>query len=517
MLLFPIRIPARYRVHAEYILNAMRRTLLLIFVAVLTPCAFSDESSTIARFNASRRSEPELIAFLKNMPKGADLHNHVTGAIYSDFILDNAVKRGMYFDTKSNAFEANNAEGRVPAATLLTNNSLLYQYLNAVSMRGWTPNTVDGHDHFFDTFGIISSGNGGLSTEDLLAEVLRRNMAQNVQYMELMTTCAPWSEISKVVVDPPPVDSLEFAFETLRPKLAELGKIASGYMNDRDKTLMRLLDLKHAPGGSQGPINVRYIMQINRTGSNEQFFATSAAALQLVKSDRRIVALNIVAPEDHPNARNNFKMQMEMLDFLWKKLGKPNITLHAGELTLKYSPVEPMFARIRDSIEIGHARRIGHGVSVAWEHNLPELLAKMKREGILVEICLTSNRSILGVSGAMHPILMYRKAGVPVCLNTDDEGVSRSNLTMEWVKAVQTFGFSYRDLKEMSRNSLEYSFLPGNSLFLHRDYTKLRPEFINCRKPNWSPSSAAKKLLDGSEKMQIQLRLERAYVAFESK
>jgi adenosine deaminase len=227
------------------------------------------------------------------------------------------------------------------------------------------------------------------------------------------------------------------------------------------------------------------------------------------------VAINIVAPEDHPNARRNFPTQMKILDYLWRHLGRPNVTLHAGELTLKFSPVEVMRNRIRQSIDLGHARRIGHGISIAWEDNLGTLLAQMKKQGILVEICLTSNDGILGVSGNRHPFMLYRRAGVPVCLNTDDEGVSRSNLTQEWVRCVRTYNLSYREMKEMARNAIEYSFLPGESLYRGHDYARLRPGFEGCRTFAWKPGKQAQNGLNASEKAQVQLKLEQAYAKFE--
>ena len=54
-------------------------------------------------------------------------------------------------------------------------------------------------------------------------------------------------------------------------------------------------------------------------------------------------------------------------------------------------------------------------------------------------------------------------------LSTDDEGVSRINLTHEYVRAVQTYGLGYLDLKQMARTSLEHSFLPGASLWHEQD------------------------------------------------
>ena len=60
---------------------------------------------------------------------------------------------------------------------------------------------------------------------------------------------------------------------------------------------------------------------------------------------------------------------------------------------------------------------------------------------------------------------MYLKAGVPVALATDDEGVSRSEMTREYERAVLDQGLDYVTLKKMARTSLEHAFLPGASLW----------------------------------------------------
>ena len=74
----------------------------------------------------------------------------------------------------------------------------------------------------------------------------------------------------------------------------------------------------------------------------------------------------------------------------------------------------------------------------------------MAARHVMVEINLTSNDVILGVSGRDHPLPLYRSSGVPVALSTDDEGVSRIDITHEYVRAVQTYGFGYADLKRAS-------------------------------------------------------------------
>ena len=142
-----------------------------------------------------------------------------------------------------------------------------------------------------------------------------------------------------------------------------------------------------------------------------------------------------------------------------------HIALHAGELAMGLVPPEDLTFHIRASVERGHAERIGHGVSVMNEKDPIGLLHEMAERNVLVEIALTSNDMILGVSGDDHPLPIYMKYGVPVALATDDEGVSRSDMTHEYLRAVESYHLSYADLKRMARQSLEHSFLPGESLW----------------------------------------------------
>ncbi len=72
--------------------------------------------------------------------------------------------------------------------------------------------------------------------------------------------------------------------------------------------------------------------------------------------------------------------------------------LHAGELTLQIAAPEEMF-HIRASVEKAHAERIGHGVDVMHEPQPLQLFKEMAAKHVLVEICLTSNDVILGVTG----------------------------------------------------------------------------------------------------------------------
>ena len=101
------------------------------------------------------------------------------------------------------------------------------------------------------------------------------------------------------------------------------------------------------------------------------------------------------------------------------------------------------------------------------------LLDEMATKRVMVEICLTSNDLILGIRGRDHPLTMYLRHGVPVALATDDEGVSRSEMTAEYLRAAEDQQLGYQDLKAMARTSLEYAFIPGASLW--RDARRFLP------------------------------------------
>jgi len=210
----------------------------------------------------------------------------------------------------------------------------------------------------------------------------------------------------------------------------------------------------------------------------KQVFAQLTAAFALAKADPRFVGVNIVAPEDDPTALADYALHMRMLQFLKARYPDVKLSLHAGELTLGLVTPRDLRFHVREAVEVAGASRIGHGVDIAYEDGAQELLARMARDRIAVEINLTSNDVILGVKGADHPLHLYLKAGVPFVLSTDDEGVSRIDLTHEYLRAVTEQGLTYADLKAAARASLEYAFLPGASL-----WTSPSTPVAACAKP----------------------------------
>jgi len=88
--------------------------------------------------------------------------------------------------------------------------------------------------------------------------------------------------------------------------------------------------------------------------------------------------------------------------------------------------------------------------------------------------------------------------------------------------AIFTIGYEgasvhYADLKQLVRNSLQYSFLPGASLWQEPDgFTRVVSACGSDEPGADKPSSACAAFLDGSEKAKQQWELERRFQTFEA-
>ncbi len=472
------------------------------------------EALVARRFAAVRNSPPQLRAFLQAMPKGADLHNHASGAVYAEHYLAWAAADGdCVARTAALAPAPCDPDGRA-AADLIADEPARNKEIDQLSMRGFVPGPETGHDHFFATFGKFGAASGKHPAE-VVAEATRNAALDHVEYLELMVTFggAPLAAAVKDV-------ALTTDFAALRAALGAHG------FSDAVATARATLDAlerdrRHALG-CDGPapepacaVQVRYIQQVIRTTPPVNVFAQSLLGFELAHVDPLLVGLNFVAPEDDPTALRDYDLHMHMLAALSRMEPRTNITLHAGELTLGLVPMPDLRFHIREAVEVAGAQRIGHGVDLSYETDSPGLLAEMRRRHVLVEICLSSNDLILNVRGAQHPFMTYVRAGVPVTLATDDEGVSRIDLTHEYERAVLTYGLDYRFVKRLSRASLEYAFLPGASLWSDIDAGR-RVAACATSDPADAVQDACARYLAANERARMQWALERATAAFET-
>ena len=172
---------------------------------------------------------------------------------------------------------------------------------------------------------------------------------------------------------------------------------------------------------------------------------------------------------------------------------------------------------IEKAITIGQASRIGHGVAIRHERNQIALLEYMASQGIAAEINLTSNDEIMGVKGADSPFSVYFAHQVPIVLSTDDEGIFAHYLVRKNMNVLpRSSRLPISMLKNFSRNSLEYSFLAGASLWL--DYQTLLPVDV-CAEDGQlpsNPSEACLAFLGDHDKAGVQWTLEQRFIDFEA-
>ena len=423
----------------------------------------NSNAARTARYLESVRDNPsELMLFLRDMPKGADLHYHLSGGIYAETYVKWAAQDGLCVDMQSHALQrppCDPSNNRVSAASALQNATLYGQLIDAWSMRNWNDARVNGHDQFFGTFGKFGAASGSAHTADMLAEVASRAAANHVSYMEIMWT----PDGSRASGLGRSVGWGDGDFAGLRDRL-----LAAGLRDTLTNTSRRIDTVfakqKSVMGCGAGArvsgcdVEVRIIYQVLRAIPREQVFAQILAGFELASTDKRVVGLNLVQPEDDYVAMRDFSLHMRMIQFLRALYPDVPVTLHAGELAVGLVPPEGLRFHINESVRVAGASRIGHGVAVAHEDSAVALLREMAKRRVMVEVNLTSNAVILGVKGREHPLRLYMKYGVPYAFSTDDEGVSRSDLTLEYRRAVEEQGLGYVALKNSARNSIDYSF-----------------------------------------------------------
>ena len=462
----------------------------------------ANEARTALLMERLKADPLRLRLFLHDMPKGGDLHNHLSGAVYAESYLQWAADDGDCIDTtalsivkpeKPDACEA----GQVTARSALTNPKLYGDLLGAMSMYQWNPEKWHdtGHDHFFATFprfGAVSKEHWG----EMLAEVTERSALQNELYLEL-TLGIDHNEAAGYAkrIDWPlnlgsDYQNFERAYVSLKDNgIAELVP----RMKERLAKAERVQRASLGCGVSTHPgcgVEVRYVYEVYRGAPPANVFAQMVAGFELANVEKRVVGVNLVQSEDSYTSMHDYETHMWMLQFLHSKYPNVHITLHAGEIAPGIAPDEALCCHIRKAIESGHAERIGHGTDVMYENDPDGLLREMESKQIPVEINLTSNHVILGVSGKMHPLREYLRAGVPVVICTDDEGVARSDMTTELMQAVLDQGMTYDELKEAERNSIRYSF--ADQATKKRLAAKLEENFVKFEATLKMPASAGR-------------------------
>ena len=125
------------------------------------------------------------------------------------------------------------------------------------------------------------------------------------------------------------------------------------------------------------------------------------------------------------------------------------ITIHTGENTDA--------AHVARALDVYRPSRIGHGIRSIED---PELMRRLADKDVLLEVSPTSNWITSAVpSLAAHPLPALYRAGVPVCVNSDDPNLFGIDLVNEYEVCVRELGLGEKELREMNRCALRHSFL----------------------------------------------------------
>jgi adenosine deaminase len=424
---------------------------------------------------AIRNDKAKLQYFFTQMPKGADLHNHLTGSAYAETYFAIAVEEAMYLDAQT--FKLYRQGDPRPAQAIQLSpdmpnlHSIRVQCIDHWSARNYEhiSQTLPPDEFFFDTFGIFSGATGTIANEITLLKELRQRAAdENVSYLEIMLT-SPNVSASTYYNDPVLNNNLKELIQTKNHD--DVYRLLSEIWNawdvnavvQRDITdYVQMINDVHKEASSVAPETISlYQTYCNRNSEPLRVFAQLYIGFNACKQDPLLVGVNIVSVENGEISLRDYWGHMEMFKYCKTKIPSVKTSMHAGELRLGLTPPEDLKFHITAAVLQAGASRIGHGVDIAFETGAKQTLKYMADNGIPVEINLTSNEFILGIKDREHPIIFYRDNGVPIILSTDDPGILRSNLTDQYVLAAQRYSeLGYMDFKQFAQNSIIYSFLP---------------------------------------------------------
>jgi len=282
----------------------------------------SSEQRTELGLQAARQNPLQLRHFLFGMPKGADLHNHLSGAVYAESWIRAGTEDHLCIDiaklafakplasSSSGAEQPECGDGKVPAANAYKDQHLFDALVDAFSMRGFLPSPgVTGHDHFFDTFSKFG-GTDHRHLGEWIDEVATRAAAQNEQYLELMHT-PDFTHSAAIAREIGWRDD----FSQLRDEL-----LAHGLRDDvapaktgLDQAEALRLKREHCgqpDADSACRVQVRYLCQVLRGFPKEQVFAQTLLCFETASADPRFVGINLVMPEDGYTAMADYALHM---------------------------------------------------------------------------------------------------------------------------------------------------------------------------------------------------------------
>lgn len=470
----------------------------------------STQANVTTYFNHIKTDPKALYAFFKVMPKGGELHYHLAGGAYPEAMLSVAAQDNYCLNKESFAISKKTHCEGIKSADLNKYPQIYSKTIESWSMEHFVPGQESAHDHFFNGFEkympIVFDYRPAL-----LADIIQRAAAQHELYLEILDIPdnAQSASFGHLIQNIP-------SYAQKRELLLANKGFQHNISYTAEKSDKIIAQTREYLGCSSNPsaefctVKVKFLYYSLREQSLDNLFAQTLNAFEAVsRSKGSLVGVNLVQPENGSISLRDFHKQMQVFEFFHHMYPHVKISLHAGELSPETVSSEGLKNHIQEAIFIGHAERIGHGADITFEDNSLDTVRYMAKNRLPVEINLISNKVILNLYGSGHPLNYYLSHHVPVVLSTDDEGVLRTDLTHQYVEAVRAHDIGYEELKQISRNTLTYAFLPGKSIWANADKATLVPQCHDLG------SSNCKRFIQNNQKAALQWDLEQKLIAFE--
>ena len=122
---------------------------------------------------------------------------------------------------------------------------------------------------------------------------------------------------------------------------------------------------------------------------------------------------------------------------------------HAGE----EGPAEYIY----EALDLLKIARIDHGNNCLTD---PKLVERLVQEKIGLTVCPLSNTALRNVDHIdNHPLKKMLDLGLKVTVNSDDPAYFGGYLTQNYISCIEALDLSLEEVKQLVRNSFEYSFL----------------------------------------------------------
>lgn len=463
--------PAHQKAHTQLKQEAGRLKNKATDVGPTTTSALSVKENSA--FSKIRKNPKLLDEFLSKMPKGAELHIHLSGIPSPDELLEIAAneKQVQYFvqipktknyeeDPKAFALTAMPLQttisdpNMVPVGSLLHPanaqvNSLRAKFCDAMCAK---ESELNARRKFCTvTFQRRRDLVRTLSAAQKIVELaVKKANAQNLIYVEI--------QVDPSFVDPAKA-SVGTNSQTERTEF-KTSPLAISRLKQNLLALQQAVLRANEKIPSSNEVKVRFLISLNR--ENPGVFQKLPLAFQLATDPElsEIVAgINICGDEfaDRNFAKeqiaNSTKLQ-ETISRLHKTNPTVKLSIHAGE-SLEWNN------HVVEALNMG-ASRIGHGVNLSClNESASAACHRLASKQILIESCPYSNAALLRLPIAQHPSINYLRRGIPVSISSDDPGIFQTNITTEFKKLIETHpNLSWSDLKSLCRNSLIAAFLP---------------------------------------------------------